>query len=81
MHRDWPFARLRYPARHARHHHAIHRVAFVAVGGLAAGPACRLPDWNWHRFPLNDTVVNVASLAFGSLLAGVVLAALIPGRP
>jgi Domain of unknown function (DU1801) len=31
------------------------RVAFVFLAGLAAGIACRVPDWNWHKFPLNHT--------------------------
>lgn len=56
------------------------RVAFVFLAGLAAGIACRVPDWNWHRFPLDHTIVNIASLAFGWLLAGLVLSAFVHGR-
>lgn len=56
------------------------RVAFLVLGSIAAGVACRVPDWNWHRFPLHHTLVNIASLAVGWLLSGLVLAAFVRGR-
>jgi hypothetical protein len=57
------------------------RVLFLFLASLAAGLACRVPDWNWHKFPLNHTVVNIASLAVGWLLSGLVLARFVHGRP
>jgi hypothetical protein len=57
------------------------RVAFLFLAGIAAGIACRYPDWNWHRFPLDHTVVSVASLATGWLLSGLVLALFVHGKP
>jgi hypothetical protein len=56
------------------------RVAFLFGASVAAGIACRYPDWNWHRFPLGYTVVNVLALAVGWLLSGLVLAAFVHGR-
>jgi len=55
------------------------RVVFVTVFGLVAGIACRIPDWNWHRFPLPYTMVAIANLAVGSVLAGLALAHFVRG--
>ena len=55
------------------------RVAFVAVVAVVAGIACRIPDWNWHKFPLDYTVVSIASLVAGWLLAGLMLARFVHG--
>jgi hypothetical protein len=57
------------------------RVAFVAAAAVAAGLACRVPDWNWHQFPARYTIVNAATLAVGWTLAAVVLAHFVRGRP
>jgi hypothetical protein len=57
------------------------RVAFLFLASVAAAVACRYPDWNWHRFPLDHTIVNAASLAVGWLLSGLVLASFVPGQP
>jgi hypothetical protein len=56
------------------------RVAFLFLASLAAGIACRVPDWNWHKFPLDHTIVNIATLAVGWQLAGLVLAWFVRGR-
>lgn len=56
------------------------RVAFVFLGSVAAGLSCRVPDWNWHKFPLNFTLVSMASLSFGWLLSGLVLAWFVRGQ-
>ncbi len=56
------------------------RVAFVGVLGLAAGIICRLPDWNWHQYPLNYASVQIASLFVGWLLSGLAIAYFINGR-
>ena len=56
------------------------RVAFLFLASVAAGIACRIPDWNWHKFPLNHALVNMASLAVGWLLSGLVLAWFVPGQ-
>ena len=56
------------------------RVAFLLVASLAAGIACRVPDWNWHKFPLEHALVNIASLAVGWVLSGVVLAYYVRGQ-
>jgi hypothetical protein len=57
------------------------RVAFVAVAGLAAGIICRVPDWNWHQYPANHTLVQIANQAIGWLLSGFALAAIVHGAP
>lgn len=41
--------------------------------------ACRIPDSNWHRFPLSYTFVAIANLAVGSVLSGLVLAYFVHG--
>jgi hypothetical protein len=56
------------------------RVSFVALFAAIAGAACRIPDWNWHKFPLAYTLVAMANLTAGSLLAGLVLALFVRGR-
>ncbi|MBI3449858.1 MAG: hypothetical protein HY049_13200 [Acidobacteria bacterium] len=56
------------------------RVVFILLGGVAAGISCRIPDWNWHKFPWNHTLINIASLAIGWLLSGLVLAGFVRGR-
>lgn len=50
------------------------RVLFVTIAGFASGAICRLPDWNWHQYPTNHTVVQIASLTIGWLLSGLVIA-------
>lgn len=56
------------------------RVAFLVVGSIAAGIACRIPDWNWHRFPMNYTLIAMANLTVGWILAGLVLASFVRGK-
>lgn len=56
------------------------RVLFVTLAGLAAGVICRVPDWNWHQYPTNHTLVQIASLTIGWLLAGLVLAYFVRGQ-
>jgi len=60
--------------------HYGERVVFLFVASIAAGIACRFPDWNWHKFPLNHTLINIASLAIGWLLSGLMLAWYVRGR-
>ena len=55
------------------------RVGFVSVAGLAAGVICRVPDWNWHQYPMNHTVVQIASLLIGWFLSGLVMAHFVRG--
>jgi hypothetical protein len=55
------------------------RVLFVTIAGLAAGVICRVPDWNWHQYPLNHTLVQVANQVVGWFLAGLVLASVVRG--
>ncbi len=55
------------------------RAVFVGGAGLLAAMACRLPDWNWHKFPIEHSLVNIADLWIGWTLAGLVLAYFIPG--
>jgi hypothetical protein len=55
------------------------RVLFIAVAGLSAGLICRLPDWNWHQYPLNHTIVQIANLLVGWTLSGLVMAWLVKG--
>lgn len=57
----------------------VERVGFVTVAGLAAGIICRVPDWNWHQYPLNHMLVQIANLAIGWLLAGLALAYFVRG--
>jgi len=50
------------------------RAIFVGGAGMLAAMACRLPDWNWHKFPIQHSLVGIADLAIGWFLAGLVLA-------
>jgi hypothetical protein len=52
----------------------IKRVKFVFLFGLAAALVTYLPYWNWFRFDITYTVVMMADLLIGWLLAGLVLA-------
>ena len=58
----------------------VQRVGFLFAASIAAGIACRVPDWNWHKFPASHTIVQITSLAVGWLLSGLVLAWFVPGR-
>jgi hypothetical protein len=57
------------------------RAAFVGGAGLLAAMACRLPDWNWHKYPIEHSLVNIADLAIGWSLAGLVLAHFVRTTP
>lgn len=59
----------------------LDRVSFVTLFAVLAGIACRVPDWNWHMFPLAYTIVAIVNLTVGSLLAGLVLAHFVRGVP
>ncbi len=50
------------------------RVKFVFLFGLAAGIVTYLPFWNWFCFDMAYTLVMMADLLIGWLLAGLVLA-------
>lgn len=50
------------------------RVAFLAVGGLAASVIVDLPNWNWWGFSGAYTAVNLADSLLTWLLAGLVIA-------
>ena len=50
------------------------RVRFVALFGLAAGIVTHLPYWNWFCFDATYTIVMMADLVIGWVLAGLVLA-------
>jgi hypothetical protein len=56
------------------------RVGFLLLASLAAGIACRVPDWNWHKFPSRYTIVAIANLVVGWLPAGLVLAWFVRGQ-
>jgi hypothetical protein len=55
------------------------RTLFVGGAGLLAALACRLPDWNWHKFPIEHALVNIADSGVGWTLAGLVLAHFVRG--
>jgi hypothetical protein len=55
------------------------RVAFVTLVAVVGAITCRIPDWNWHKFPLDYTLVNIASLVVGWALAGFALAHFVRG--
>jgi hypothetical protein len=50
------------------------RVRFVLIFALAAGIITYLPYWNWFCFDTTYTLVMIADLLLGWLLAGLVLA-------
>lgn len=50
------------------------RVGFVIVFALTAGIVTLLPLWNWFFFPLNYTLIGIADLLIGWLLAGLWIA-------
>ncbi|MCI0651549.1 MAG: hypothetical protein L0Z55_06685 [Planctomycetes bacterium] len=59
----------------------FHKVAVVSLLGATAALACRVPDWNWHKFPFLYALVGVADLAIGWALAGLVIAHFIKPAP
>lgn len=50
------------------------RVTFVVLLGLFAGFVYPFSEWNWWRFPLGYTLVNVADGVLTWFFAGIVLA-------
>lgn len=50
------------------------RVQFFVVTALAAGILCHLPNWHWWEFSSEYTLVAMADLIIGWLLAGLILA-------
>jgi hypothetical protein len=52
------------------------RAAFVGLAALAGAIVCRLSDWNWHGYSRSYTAVELADVAIGWTLVGLVLAAL-----
>ena len=50
------------------------RVGFVLMAALTAGILIHLPYWNWFGFPLKYTMVQLADLAIGGVLSGIVIA-------
>lgn len=52
------------------------RLKFVLVFALAAGIVIHVPYWNWFGFDITYTLVEMADLLIGWLLAGLVLAKL-----
>ena len=53
------------------------RATLVGIGALAGAIVCRLPDWNWHGFSPQYTVVAIADVTIGWFLVGLVLAAFV----
>ncbi len=51
-----------------------HRVAFLAVVGLAASVIVDLPNWNWWGFSGSYTAVNLIDSTITWLIAGLVIA-------
>jgi len=51
-----------------------HRVAFLAIVGLAASVIVDLPNWNWWGFSSAYTAVNLADSTLTWLVAGLVIA-------
>lgn len=56
------------------------RVGFVLVFAIAASLACHLPYWNWWHFETMYTLITIGDMLVGWFLAGLVMAALIPGK-
>lgn len=52
----------------------IRRLGFVFVFALAAAVVTQLPAWNWFGFDTMFTLVSMADLIIGWLLAGIVMA-------
>lgn len=57
------------------------RVFFVLVFGVAAAIVANLPYWNWWGFGVNYTLVTMADMIIGWLLAGFAIAAIVKCRP
>ena len=51
----------------------IRRMGFVKLFALAAGIITYLPDWNWWGFSVAYTLVGMADLFIGWILAGLVI--------
>ena len=56
------------------------RVVFVGLIGLFTGVWAHMVDWNWLSYPLRYSVEMTADTVIGSLLMGLVLAAIIKPR-
>lgn len=54
------------------------RWAVVAIFGAGASVATHVVDWNWMYTPADYTLMTVADTTFGWILAGLVIAAILP---
>jgi hypothetical protein len=57
----------------------VGRAAFVTLVAGVGGFAVHSSNWNWHRYPTRHTLVNLLDVAIGWFLAGLAIAAILPG--
>lgn len=50
------------------------KLGFIFLFSLTAGMVTYIPDWSWFSFPINYTLVSIADLVIGWLLAGLFIA-------
>ncbi|MCE9519780.1 MAG: hypothetical protein K8R87_09545 [Verrucomicrobia bacterium] len=58
----------------------VQRIFFCAIAGLFAGLVSDVPLLIWFEAPLHHTLINLADHLCEWFLAGLVIAALVPGR-
>ncbi len=58
----------------------VQRVFFCAIAGLFAGLVSDVPMLIWFEAPLRHTIINLANHLCEWFLAGLVIAAFVPGR-
>ena len=58
----------------------FHRFVFLIVFAVAASIMTNIPYWNWFGFSMDYTLVMIADSLVGWILAGLVIAKLVPGK-
>ncbi len=58
----------------------VGRVGFIVIAALAGAVISELPNWNWWGFSTGYTIVILADVVIGWLLAGLVIARLTAPR-
>ena len=55
----------------------VGRWRFITIAGLLAAISTNISYWNWFGFPGNYTTANIAAIAVGFAIAGLVAAAIV----
>jgi len=55
----------------------VGRWRFITIAGFLAAISTNISYWNWYGFPGNYTAANIATIAVGFVVAGLVAAAIV----